>query len=143
MDALTKAINWGSIIVGAIIGALTGFFIYKRCVKSFNSVDIALISLEQLSVHGKSKKMSEPTPVNQLLEVERSPTMLTNKSSPVPYLKMTKLIFWIQKSIAMDIEMISTTMRPMYLVWGMKEKEQLGPFNQNDDFGTNVSGQST
>lgn len=30
MDAGTKAINWASIIAGGIIGALTGWFIYKR-----------------------------------------------------------------------------------------------------------------
>lgn len=142
MDAMTKAINWGSIIVGAIIGALTGFFIYKRCVKSFDSAGIALISLEQLSVHGNSKKMREPTPVNQLLEVERSPTMQTNKSLLVPYLEMIKSIFLIQKPMAMNIEMSSTTMRLMYLVLGMREKEPA--LSQNDnDFGTNLSGHGT
>lgn len=30
MDAMTKSINWLSIIVGVIIGALTAWFIYKR-----------------------------------------------------------------------------------------------------------------
>lgn len=32
MDSTTKAINWGSIVIGGIIGALTGLSIYRRCV---------------------------------------------------------------------------------------------------------------
>ena len=30
MDAGTKAINWASIIIGTILGATTGWLIYKR-----------------------------------------------------------------------------------------------------------------
>ncbi len=40
MDAMTRSINWLSIIVGAIIGGLTAWFIYKRylpvCLSRFN-----------------------------------------------------------------------------------------------------------
>ena len=32
MDATTKAINWASIIGGLILGALTGWLIYKRTI---------------------------------------------------------------------------------------------------------------
>lgn len=31
MDAMTKLVNWLSIIVGVIVGGLTALFIYKRC----------------------------------------------------------------------------------------------------------------
>lgn len=30
MDAATKVINWASIVFGVVLGALTGWFIYKR-----------------------------------------------------------------------------------------------------------------
>lgn len=45
MDAMTKSINWLSIIVGAIIGGLTAWFIYKRyslvCLSRVNKSDIS------------------------------------------------------------------------------------------------------
>ena len=37
MDTTTKAINWASIIFGVILGALTGWIIYKRSVSEGSS----------------------------------------------------------------------------------------------------------
>lgn len=59
MDAMTKSINWLSIIGGVMIGGLTAWFIYNRY-KSFALVDSTDLRLAVLSLaHGSLKPKRE------------------------------------------------------------------------------------
>lgn len=80
MDTTTKAINWGSVIGGMIIGALTGFFIYRRLVNPNELGPNMLISSELLLVLNRLKQMREAAFVSQLLEAGVPPMIQMSKA---------------------------------------------------------------
>ena len=67
MDTTTKAINWASIIFGVILGALTGWIIYKRSVlenhpKPLSDIRRTLARSRQIEAEERSKLQHPATP---------------------------------------------------------------------------------